>query len=1474
MTSYTWSGVTGDWNSTNWSPSGAPTASDAASLSAAGAYTVTVDSPDVASSLTLSDASAVLQIASSGSLTIGGAFSFTGGALDVSGTLALSGTLTETGGAFNLYSGGVISGGALDLTGGAISWSGGALSGVKVWGPLNLTTIGATVHLSNGTSVVGASGSGAGIINATGSGAELYLDTAQTVSDDTINIGYGANGLNYLQFVAGGAAYAFASTTTTDVVGRSEFNFQGVGTTTTNHGAINVDSGVLQITGDGLWNNTDTFVNSGSMTINTGGGFLTELSNFTNGGAFTVNTGGAATIDPTTFTTTASSVISVATGATLTINAHASWSNLGSITLNSGSTLLIEDDAVTAAALGKIANAGALEIGAGAAYNNAGATLNGTAAPGVLTLEGGAISGGTVTSAGVAFSAKGGSLAGVTVDGPITLGASQILSLGTGTQFLGASGAGAGVVNVTGNAAYLNLSTDTAVSDETINLGNSSNALAYVELNVAGSNYALGATATINVLGSADIDYDKTSNALTNQGQINVNSGGLDIVGYSTSGYTDAFTNSGALNLASGVALYMLNMTNVVNSGQIASAGDEQMTLAATTFTNNGSISTGSFGTLTIDPTTFAEGASGSINVGTYSDAYVEPSSAWTNFASNTLTGGSYAVAAGAMFEAYSASTFATLAASVTLNGSGSAFDAYNSNTGATTAIDTSLTAISSTGAFSLLGGRGWTTAGAAISNSGVITLGGGTITATATGASLTDASGSRLVGSGTVTATSFANSGVIEASGGTLTISNALTGSGALQIDASADLVVGGAVASGASAIFNGANATLTLKAPSTFSATLGALGAGDAIDLVGVTANSATVSGGKLVVAENGTTVATFALNSAAAALAYSTSAVSGGTDIVLAPQTVTVSQYMAAVATYDASPSGVAIADTAANVGANLASLVDSHIVSIASTSGVPTVSVSSASAYKSTLDKITGGYAISDTAANLSPALSTLTDAKISKMTVSDGGVITVTAAELGADELEINKLVTTSGATYGVAVSDTAANILSGAAPLQAEAAHISTITSTSGVVTATAAIAKADATGLNKIVGGFAVTDTAANIASNIAAIAADASIATLSATSGSGTLSGVSSIAAKTFALSGSGTAVTIGASLTDAGAFKLASGSTLSISSGDTFTIDGAATLSGAVSGSGALATIGGTAATGATLSVSKWTSSSEAITVGSALTYAGALTAGAGDTLNLSGGALTLSGATTFTGGVTIAGSKALTLSGATTVAGALNLGGTGGVTLGATLTDSAGNATLGDSSGDKETLSIGSAGVFDFTDDHNLLLGTSASSSISNAGVIEKTGGTAISNIASAIANTGTIKAAAATLELSGAVTGTGSETISGASTLEFAGSAASTQTVSFTGTGGALELLSPTTFSAKISDFDLGGASGDSLILGSGWTYSSFVENSGSTAGTMTLVDGSSTATLHFSGAYTAATFAHTTNASGQTVVTY
>jgi fibronectin-binding autotransporter adhesin len=146
VASYTWKGVSGDWNdASDWTPAGGPPkASDEATINGTATNTVTVDTADVANSLTLSDADATLN--DSASLTIGGtltmsngtlndeaaltvgALKLSGGALTIAGQLYLNGTLSQTGGTLTLeYSTSAIEGGTIDLTAGTLTIDSGVI---------------------------------------------------------------------------------------------------------------------------------------------------------------------------------------------------------------------------------------------------------------------------------------------------------------------------------------------------------------------------------------------------------------------------------------------------------------------------------------------------------------------------------------------------------------------------------------------------------------------------------------------------------------------------------------------------------------------------------------------------------------------------------------------------------------------------------------------------------------------------------------------------------------------------------------------------------------------------------------------------------------------------------------------------------------------------------------------------------------------------------------------------------------------------------------------------------------------------------------------------------------------------------------------------------------------------------------------------------------------------------------------------
>ena len=187
-----------------------------------------------------------------------------------------------------------------------------------------------------------------------------------------------------------------------------------------------------------------------------------------------------------------------------------------------------------------------------------------------------------------------------------------------------------------------------------------------------------------------------------------------------------------------------------------------------------------------------------------------------------------------------------------------------------------------------------------------------------------------------------------------------------------------------------------------------------------------------------------------------------------------------------------------------------------------------------------------------------------------------------------------------------------------------------------------------------------------------------------------------------------------------------------------------------------------------------------------------------------------------------------------------------------------------STIGDAScADEAILYNTPKATYDILDNSGIGLGASTASYINNAGLFEKTGGTGASAIAPAVTNTGTIEVTAATLDVQGAVTGKGSDEISGASTLEFDSTVAAGQTLSFTGGGGTLDLTAPQGFAGKISGFDTVGAN-DTIEVAGPWVFSGFTENAGGTQGTLGFANGASHLSLTLLGDYNPADFAHQT----------
>jgi hypothetical protein len=605
-----------------------------------------------------------------------------------------------------------------------------------------------------------------------------------------------------------------------------------------------------------------------------------------------------------------------------------------------------------------------------------------------------------------------------------------------------------------------------------------------------------------------------------------------------------------------------------------------------------------------------------------------------------------------------------------------------------------------------------------------------------------------------------------------------------------------------------------------------------------------------------------------------------VSNNLDVVASVQQLTTDQ--AAIKNLqnaNHSPARLAIKDTATNVQLRLSTLVadTAEIGSITVSGGTIGVSATTFLADQSTLDKIVGGFDVSDTAAHVVADLDQLNDPNIAAITISDNGQITASVAQLTTDATAIGDL-KNANPSLQLAINDTAGAVQTGLSTLAQDPSEIGSITTSFGPIVVSAGKFLADQSTLDKIVGGFDVSDTAANVAADLPALNADAgNVDAITADIGDGTLT--SGVNAPSFSETGWGTSLTVSeALLTYAGVFTQGSGSTTAITAGDTLSLTGTAILSGTTSGSGTL-TLGGSAKIdkGGTISVSNWSISGAGadVTLDKNLSYAGSFSEGADDTFMLSGGHLLLSGAATFAGG-TVDGSNFLYTEGTTTVSG-LTIGGTVEWENTNAVNQSSGNVTLGDNiAADEAILYNTPKATYDILDDSGIGLGASTTSYIHNGGLLEKTGGTQTSTVAPSVTNTGTIKVAAATLDLQGAVTGKGSDEIFGASTLQFDASVAAGQTVDLSGVGGEVALHKPGEFAGQISGFDTTGAgSEDKIEVAEHWVFTGFQENAGGTKGTLGFKNNNigSTISLTLLGDYSG-TFTPHTQANGSTVITY
>ena len=516
----------------------------------------------------------------------------------------------------------------------------------------------------------------------------------------------------------------------------------------------------------------------------------------------------------------------------------------------------------------------------------------------------------------------------------------------------------------------------------------------------------------------------------------------------------------------------------------------------------------------------------------------------------------------------------------------------------------------------------------------------------------------------------------------------------------------------------------------------------------------------------------------------------------------------------------------------------------------------------------------------TAANVEANLDQLNDPNISAITISDNGQISTSVAQLTTDATAIGKLRNANASPVLLAINDTAGAVQTGLSTLVADTGEIGSITTSYGPIFVSAATFLADQSTLDKIVGGFDVSDSAANLVADLSTLNADSGVAAITADIGDATLSGGAGVNAPNFSESGWGTSLTVSEALAYAGAFSQGSGSTTAITTGDSLSLTGTREPQrdderGRDAGAGGRER--DHRQRRGQFRSPNWSISGGGtdVTLDEDLDYAGSFSEGASDTFVLSGGYLAVSAAPRLFAGGTVDGSNFLYTEGTTAVSG-LTIGGTVEWENTNTVNQSGGNVTLGDNIPADEAILFNTSGAtYDILDNSGIGLGASAASDINNVGLLEKTGGTATSVIAPAVTNTGTIEVAAGTLDMQGAVTGTGSDEISGASTLEFDATVSAGQTVSFTGSGGDLALHNPGVFAGDIGGFDAAGAgSNDTIEVAQAWVFTGFTENAGGTEGTLGFASGSSATSLTLLGDYNPAGFVRQTQTNGGTLITY
>jgi hypothetical protein len=178
-------------------------------------------------------------------------------------------------------------------------------------------------------------------------------------------------------------------------------------------------------------------------------------------------------------------------------------------------------------------------------------------------------------------------------------------------------------------------------------------------------------------------------------------------------------------------------------------------------------------------------------------------------------------------------------------------------------------------------------------------------------------------------------------------------------------------------------------------------------------------------------------------------------------------------------------------------------DANTTVTTSGDGPVVVSVSAFLADQSTLDQIAGGFDIFDTAADITAALDQLSDPNIDAITISDDQQICPSVQQFMTDSAVIEKLQNPDLSLVLLGIDDTAADDLAWWSTLVADTGEIASITASDGPMEVSTSTFLADQSTFDKIIGGFAIADTASDVFQNLDALSADPNVTSIELTDG-----------------------------------------------------------------------------------------------------------------------------------------------------------------------------------------------------------------------------------------------------------------------------------------------------------------------------------------------------------------------------------